>query len=113
MSAKDETKDKPYKIMEFTLIGSLWTETISARLGLTKNPGAIVESNPLMRCFMKNDFRAIVFTTAESVFWHWGLEKLRKHNKTLGYIVMGVAILVKGVCTYLNFRLSASQGRRV
>lgn len=109
LMAKDKPefklKDKPdtvYRVMEFTLAGSIMLDTVSTRYVLMKS--GFREVIPHQRWFMKNDFRAIMITALEVVVVTWGLEKLKEYNKTLGYIVMGVIIAARTYAVISNFQ---------
>ncbi|MBD3282393.1 MAG: hypothetical protein GF387_02175 [Candidatus Portnoybacteria bacterium] len=99
---KAEDKDDfAYRTMEFSLVGLNALDSYSTRVLLKR--GFYEEKNPLARPFVKNDLTFGLVTAAISTVQVLWLEEVRKKNKTLGYIVMGVLILAKAYAVYHNF----------
>jgi len=96
-------KDVPYRIMEFTLVAQNGVDVYLTRHAL-RSPG-FKEVNPLGKFTCSTDFKAILSVLIVSGVQVWGLEQLRKHNKTLGYIVMGAMIIMHGYIIVHNLQL--------
>jgi len=95
-----KSKDLPYKILEFSVVGLGLYETAQTRYALTHYN--MVEINPRMKWLMETDFRAYSFAVLENSALYLGFEWLKKKNKTLGYVVMGMFFVARSYCVIRN-----------
>lgn len=101
-----KSKDLPYKIMEFSVVGLGLYETAQTRYALTHYN--VVELNPRMKWLMETDFRAYSFAIAENAALYLGFEWLKKKNKALGYVVMGAFFIARSYCIIRNAKTLAN-----
>lgn len=96
-------KDLPYKTLEFSFVCGNITDAYLTR-SLLKLPN-YQEANWFAKFNYSSDTRAVISTVVVSVIQVLVFEKLRKSNKTTGYILMSVLLLAKSYAVYNNYHL--------